>query len=125
MHKIAIITTKDHYVSSGYDDYSDSKQLIDSITDWAEVTEEEYNALRAYQYQGNYRVLERPVDTPDFILKTVESYKKHVAKLKQDEEAAKKKREEDAAARKIKKQAKDTQSKRAMLEKLKKELGEV
>lgn len=124
-HKIAIITTRE-YCSGEYED--SSNEVVHSITDWTEVSDEDFALLSKAQYSMPYdkqfRILEQPVDTPAFIAKTTADYILIAKKKLEDEENAKKKRAEDALARKIKKELKDKSSKLKMLQKLRDELGD-
>jgi hypothetical protein len=121
-HKIAIITTKDFYSNDDYDDFS--IKIISSITDWQEVSDEDFRDLKAASCIMGFRVLERPVDIEKFVPKTIEDYKKLV-KAEAEKQAKEKKAREDAAlARKMKKELKDKASKLKMLQKLHQELGD-
>jgi hypothetical protein len=120
-HYIAIITSKDYY--SGYE-HDERDILITSITDWYEVTDDEYKALRAAQSRLGYMILERPTDMKVFVAKTVADYLAY-AKAEEKRMAAEKEARENAAIeRKIKKELKDKASKLKMFEKLKAELGQ-
>ncbi len=119
-HYIAIITSKDYYPGYGDDG---CETLITSITDWYEVTDDEYKALYAVQSRLGYRILERPADIRAFVARTVTDY---LAFAKAEEKrlvAEKAAREQAALDRKMKKELKDQKSKKALYEKLKAELG--
>ncbi len=122
-HKIAIITVG--YKSYDYDEYGQvgHSRVVESITDWDEVTDEEFKYLRAMESKLGYHVIERPSDTPSFISKTVADYKVYVKAEKKRMAAEKEKREKEALARKIKKEAKTKVEKEKMLAKLADELG--
>jgi len=118
-HKIAIITTRDIY--SNYGDDHDT--IIDSITDWTEVSETEFKTLMYAAPRLKFSVIEQPTDTGAFIAKTIADYLA-ISKAEEKREAeAQKKREEAALARKYKKELKDKESKLRMLKKLQEELG--
>ena len=121
-HKIAIITTRDS--TRGYgDDYDDYGKIIDSITDWAEVSDEDYKTLTYASSRLNFKIIEQPTDTGAFIAKSIADYTA-IAKaeaIRAEEE--KKKRDDAALARKFKKELKDKDSKLKMLKKLQEELG--
>lgn len=119
-HKIAIITTSDHYHQDDYDSYS---KVIDSITDWADVSDEDYRTLQAASGMLNYRILEQPADLPKFVAKTVADYKAWALAAEAKAAEEKKKREAAALDRKMKKELKGQASKAAMLKKLAEELG--
>ena len=117
--KIAIIKTDTHY----HDEYGDSySKIVDSITDWQEVTDEQFKMLVAAQNRFNFKIIEQPADTPAFIAKTISAYLKMVEELKVKEAEEKKKREEACLARKLKKDLRDKKSKLELFNKLKAEL---
>lgn len=121
-HKIAIITTRDS--TRGYgDDYDDYGKIIDSITDWEEVSDEDYKTLVYASARLNFKIIEQPTDTKAFIAKSIADYTA-IAKAEAIRAAEEKKKREDAAlARKFKKELKDKDSKLKMLKKLQEELG--
>lgn len=116
--KIAIIKTIDYY-----GDYDQCDTLIQSITDWAEVSEEEYKMLYAAQNRLYYRILEQPLDTKKFVATTISEYKAMIAEEELQREKEKQKRAEVALAKKLKKDLKDKESKLELFQKLQKELG--
>jgi hypothetical protein len=119
-HKIAIIKTTDTY--SNYGD--DSNTIINSITDWTEVSHDDFCILKKTQYDGQFYILEQPTDTVEFVAKTVAEY---LEKARKDEAAAiiaKKKKDAANLARKHAKGLKDRESKLALLKKLQEELSE-
>lgn len=125
-HKIAIISIrKVPYVY--YDSYGDNYGdvlVANSITEWEEVTDEEYELLlRAEQHHGTFKVIEQVVNQKEFIAKTVSDYKKLLAAEEARLADEKRKKEEAALQRKFKKELKDKESKQKMLEKLASELG--
>jgi hypothetical protein len=121
-HKIAIITTREINVSD-YDGYDTSLMIANSITDWDEVTHDEFLLLQRASYRVGFKIIERPVDAPAYIAKTIADYKA-IAKAEEAKAAKEKKEREDAAlARKFKKELKDKASKEKMLSKLAEELG--
>jgi hypothetical protein len=119
-HYVAIITSKDYY--SGYD--GDGYQpIITSISDWAEVSDDEYKALCAAQSRMGYQILERPTDMKTFVARTVADYLAF-AKAEEKRFAAEKRAREAAALdKKMKKELKTHSSKKIMLQKLATELG--
>lgn len=119
-HKIAIITT----LNVEYDDYGDSyTKVIDSITDWEDVSDEEFKVLQFAAPRLGFRLIERPTDMKKFVAKTIADYKTIAKAEAERAEEEKKKREEAALARKFKKELKDKESKLKMLKKLQEELG--
>ena len=119
-YRIAIIKTLEYY--PGYGDEG-SETIIQSITDWAEVTDDEFKTLKAASSSMGFVVLEQPVDTPKFVAKTVADYKAFVIAEEARKAEAEKKRDELALERKFKKELKDKASKEKMLAKLSEELG--
>lgn len=121
-HKIAIITTRDY--TRGYgDDYDDYGKIIESITDWEEVSDDDFKTLQYAASRLNFAILEQPTDTKKFIAKSIADYTA-IAKAEAERAAEeKKKRDEAALQRKFKKELKDKASKEAMLKKLAGELG--
>jgi len=121
-HKIAIITTRDY--TRGYgDDYDDYGKIIESITDWEEVSDEDFKTLQYAASRLNFSVVEQPTDTKKFIAKSIADYTA-IAKAEAIREAEEKQKRADAAlARKFKKELKDKDSKLKMLKKLQAELG--
>lgn len=120
-HKIAIITTGYQCVDQYGDDY---RRVVESITDWEEVSDEDFKCLKSMEGRLEFAVIERPVDTRSFVKKTVADYKAYAKAEEKRLEEEKRKREEKARERKFKKELKDKESKKALLEKLKAELGE-
>ena len=119
-HKIAIITSR--YVYNGYDG-EDYQKIIESITDWDEVTDEEFKTLQFAAPRLGFSILERPIDAPKFIAKTIADYKA-ICKAEAEREAAEREKSEKAALeRKFKKELKDKASKEKMLAKLAADLG--
>jgi hypothetical protein len=119
-HYIAIITSREYY-SGDYDGYNN--KVIESITDWEEVTDDEFKTLQFAGPRLGFTLLERPADIKTFVAKTIKDYKA-IAKAEADRAAEeKRKREEAALQRKYKKELKDKASKEKMLTKLAQELG--
>jgi hypothetical protein len=121
-HKIAIITTRDF--TRGYgDEYDNYGKIVESITDWEEVSDEDFKTLIYASSRLGFSVLERPTDIKKFIAKSIADYTA-IAKAEEIRAAEEKKKREDAALeRKFKKELKDKASKEKMLKKLMEELG--
>jgi len=119
MRKIAII--KIQKIMNDWD-YEESKILINSITDWAEVTDEELFALRAFSARSTdpYYVIEQPKNQEEFIANSVKGYlaltKKREAEVAAEMAKAAKKKQE----RELKKVAKTEAQEKALLEALQK-----
>ena len=120
--KVAILLTTDVY---NYDDYNDEhRAIVNSITEWEEISNEDFQVLQSASYRKGFKILEQPAHPVDFIAKTVSE---EVARAK--EEAARLEKEklaraEAAKLKKYKKDLKDKESKIALLKKLQAELGE-
>lgn len=67
--KIAILKEYNFYD----DEYC--RKLIESISDWTEVSDDEYNSLVRWQVKGDYTVITR-LDSDEFIKKSVQDYLK-------------------------------------------------
>lgn len=119
-HKVAIIKTREFSDYSGYDEYSVHK-IVESITDWCEVSDEDFRTLKMAEGRMNYMVVEQPLDTEKFIVKTVAEYTA-IARAEEERQAEEKRQREEAALqRKLKKELKDSKTKKALYEKLKEE----
>lgn len=116
MPKIAIIRVEGRYTH--YDDYD---SVIESISDWADVSNEEVKLLRRW-LDSNYRVLEFvPTERiPLLVKECLElSRKKEEAEIAKKAAAAKKQLERD-----LKKKAKAEEQERLLLEELKRKYEE-
>ena len=122
-HKIALIKLEDTY---SYDSYGDSiyNVIVNSMTEWEEVSHEDFVMLKAAEGRFNYRVIELITDLHTFIPKTISDYKEMLRKEEQAREAEKKKREATNLAKKMKKDLKDKESKIELFKKLQAELGD-
>lgn len=121
-HKIAIIKTREFENYSDYDNYSMQK-IVESITDWEEVSDEDFKTLQFALPRIGCTMLERPVDEKVFIAKTISDYKVYAKAEEARAAEEKKKKEAVALEKKFKKELKDKASKEAMLKKLADELG--
>ena len=118
-HKIAIIKTKDMYYNYG----DDNEMIAMSITNWSEVSDEDFGILQKAKYSRNFDILEQPVSTPEFVVQTVADYIKETRKAEEKEKEEKQKREAAALVRKHKKELKTRESKLELLKKLQAELA--
>lgn len=119
-HKIAIIKTREFTDYSDYDGYSIMK-IAESITDWQEVSDEDFQVLQYALPKTGHIMIERPLDEGKFIAKTIAehiAYAQEQARIAAEE---KKKREDAALQRKIKKELKDTKTKQALYQALRAE----
>lgn len=121
-HKIAVIKTREFENYSDYDNYSMQK-IVESITEWEEVSDEDFKALQFALPRIGCTIIERPMNEPAFIAKTLADYKAFAKAEEAKAAEEKRKREEAALERKFKKELKDKASKEKMLAKLAKELG--
>lgn len=119
-HKIAILKTREFTNYSDYDCYLVEK-IMETITDWTEVSDEDFKILVDFSTRKGFVVLEQPVDTKTFVAKTVEEYLTFVKAEKRRQEEEKKKREEAKLKRKSKKEFLDSKSKKELYEQLKAE----
>jgi ferritin-like protein len=116
-HKVAIML-----ISDVYDD--DYRHIVNSITEWEEISNEDFLVLQSASYRKGFKILEQPTDVKDFIAKTVSEEivraKAEAIKLEED----KKKRAAKLMEQRHRKEMKDKESKLALLKKLQAELGE-
>jgi len=123
--KIAIITGREISTYSDHDDdYSSPRRVVESITDWEEVSEEDYRLLLSCQNYLNFSIIEQPTNQKQFIEKSIASWKKRCEETQRLQLEQKQAREAKALAAKIKKQARTREAKLKLLEQLKAELGE-
>lgn len=118
-HKVAILITSDVY---DYDD--DYRHIVNSITEWEEISHEDFQVLQSASYRKGFKIIEQPVDIKDFVAKTVseEIARAKAEVIRLEEEKAK--RAEASKLKKYKKDLKDKESKLALLKKLQAELGD-
>lgn len=124
MPKVAIIKGREVASYDRYDDYASYYNIVEHITDWEEVTDEEVKILRQVAPFKNFTLIEFVENPKQFIAKTVKEYLADVKAEQERQAAEKKKKEEAALQRKIKKEAKTKESKLALLKKLQEELGD-
>jgi hypothetical protein len=120
--KVAILLTTDVY---SYDEYNDDhRSIVNSITEWEEISNEDFQVLQAASYRKGFKIVEQPTNIKEFVAKTVTE---EIARAKEEAiklEAEKVARAEAARLKKYKKDLKDKESKLALLKKLQAELGE-
>ena len=112
MPKIALIKPK---TIEQYDDYS---KIVDSISDWQEVTTEERNLLRTFCEKYDYSIIEFVENQEGIISKGVqyalnEAKKWEEQKVKEEAERERRKQE-----RLLKKKAKDEKAELELLKQL-------
>lgn len=101
-------------------DYAYHDEIASTIhaTDWTEVTEQEFKALKTWEGGGDFTVLEMP-EPEKFIKKSVAEYLNYVQRLEREEQQRKAKQEERKRQRELKKLAKTEEQERLLLEELK------
>lgn len=101
MKKVAIV--KIYRENTSNDDYDNYRKIIDSITEWTNVSDEEYKALQWWiknQKYGNsdkYEILEFIELNGVFIMKTTADYIKMAKQQEQEAEIRQKAKEEKEA----------------------------
>jgi len=123
MRYIAIIQTSE---TSGCYECGGSEVIANSITDWQEVSEDDFKLLLDASYKSQsyrsklprFQVIERPTDAPTFIARTIDEYKRLVEIETKKEEELKKKRAEQYAKKKAEDAAKKVERLKRQLEKL-------
>lgn len=124
--QIIILRTEDSYHGGCYE-CGGAHKVIESVTDWDEVTQDEFNILMQMSSTHGFQILERnPLQTlpSKALLRTPRDY---IAKWHDDQKELERRREEQRqkrAAQKKESDAKALERKRKQLEKLKVELGE-
>lgn len=119
MRKIALVRIRDWY-----DHDSESRNLIaQSITDWVEVPESDYQLLLYYQKDG-WSIVEQPLNQQDAVVKTVEDAIKIAKRRKKQEDEAKAKAEEKKLQAKLKREAKTKEQREKLFMELKREFEE-
>lgn len=93
MRKIALVKLESQkYYRDDWDDY-DNTVIAKSLTEWKEVSEDEYWTLSRYSHTGNYRIVEY-VSPGDFdsILKDAKENEENekLKKIEQDQKAEQK-----------------------------------
>lgn len=117
-HKIAILFTTEMY-----DRYEDYSKVIDRVTDWEVVSEEDYQILCENRYKKGFEIVEIPINQTEFIQQTVASL---LAEAKEEKEAKRKEKQRQAdvaRANRAKNEATARDNKLKQLAKLQKELG--
>lgn len=119
-HKIAILLSRDLYTND-YDNYE--LKIIESITSWEEVSDEDYKSLKkAAPYLG-YTLIEQPTDLKKWITKTIAEWKVIAEKREKDERIRLAAKEAKRSAAKKANDAKTLEQKKKLLIELQKELS--
>lgn len=114
--QIAIINIRE---IRDYDHDSFKTIIASSITDWSEVSDEEYQLLTQYSWRGKFTIVERLDITKDFVGTTVQEYKEMAKKEKAREDKEEKDRLKKKKERAAAKAAKQAANEKALFEKLK------
>ena len=94
MRKVAILKIHREYYRDGYDDYTKTKEIIESIIDWQEISDEDFQILKkATQYDSSYVIIERVKDEVEFIKETVKDYLERAKKRELKQQKAREARE--------------------------------
>lgn len=120
--RIALIVNTPHATNYCYE-CGNTGVLIDHITQWEEVTEEEYKALKAYTSVNNMCVLEMVPDQRKVVEKSVQYHLNLIEKNKREEAERKRIAEEAKQRRLAKKLEREGKNKMEQLKLLSKELG--
>lgn len=120
MYKVCIF----EMVSHGHDYYGDEQLSIiaSSVTEWQEVTQEEFVLLRQH-LPANYRLVAFPQNQKDIVINTVKKGIEFARKKKEEEEKAKLEAERKKTERALKKKAKTEAEEKALLAKLNEKYG--
>lgn len=119
MREIAIITTK----SAEY--YDDDSKTVDSITDWSEVSDEDYELLVRFSNKYDWTVIERLDKKPGFLLNSVKAALDEVKLEEERQRIAKVESDRKKQERLLKKKAKDEAAEKKLLEQLLAKHGDV
>lgn len=117
-HKIAVLFSTEHY--NRYDDY---REVIEAITEWTVVSDEELALLTQYSYEKGFHILEIPLNQAEFVRNTVTTLLEEAKAKKEAEEKRKAKQKAEREANRAKQAERDRANKLKQLEKLQKELG--
>ena|GEM_PF-5670345 len=99
-------------------DYESYSMIIESITDWSEVSDEDYQILKQHQYNGgDFTIIER-IDSEEFISKTVEDYLKKARKLEAARLKKIKEKEKNKLQKELNKKASTEKAERQLLAEL-------
>ena len=126
MRNVAIVFFRniesESYGTYGDDYYHVSTLIASRITDWQEISEEEFLLLqKANRHKPEFMIIEKPDNQAQFIENTVSEVLQRIKKEQEQEEERKKEAEQKKLAAKLKKQAKDEAARKALYEKLKSE----
>lgn len=120
MYKVCIF----EMVSHGHDHYGDEQLsfIASSVTEWQEVTQEEFVLLRNH-LPDNYRLVSFPQNQKEIVIDTVKKGIEFARKQKEEAEKAKLEAERKKTERALKKKAKTEAEEKALLAKLSEKYG--
>jgi ubiquinone biosynthesis protein COQ9 len=98
--------------------------IVQSITDWVEISDEDYNLLRKYGLKDGYSLVVMPDNPKEIIKKTVMEHIETAKRSKARIEAEAKKREDRRKARELRKLAKTKEQEKKLLQQLKEKYPE-
>jgi hypothetical protein len=126
MPEVRIVLYTIHYDYSGSDYERDSFSLIDSISDWETITNQELDLLNRYldkeDFGGYYPMVLVKDEVP--VINRINNIKSYVKKLEEKYRKQQEQRDKEAAAKKEKAAAKKAEKERKMLEALKAKYGD-
>lgn len=124
--KVKIVLVED----GSYDDDYSNAIIRDGISDWEEISDEDYKFLKKNSHLltqiiqtnvYNYNCVLKIIVQDDIPIKVrINSIKEELVKIKNKQEEAARKREEQKLARELKRKAKDEASEKKLFEELKK-----
>lgn len=119
MKKVALVDFEEIYGEL------DTMVVMRSITEWQEISDEDYGVLiNAVRGHANLRCITFIEKQKESIRSIIDTYLEKTKKQEQAKEEAKKKAAAKRAANALQKIQKDKESKKELLERLKRELGE-
>lgn len=121
MPKVAIIRGREVASYDRYDDYTSYNRIVEHITDWEVVTDEEVKILRQMAPVKDFTLIEHVEAPREVINKTVAEYLKEARAEQERQEAYKKKKAAEALERKAKREMKDRAKAEELYKKLKQE----
>jgi hypothetical protein len=86
MKKIAIIRVYGHMTYDSYNDYSSASSVVQHVTDWQEITDEEFWELQAalkHASTGDYQYVMIEQMDSIFSAKTVKDYQAHIRSIEE------------------------------------------
>lgn len=98
--------------------YDDCSVFVESITDWSEVTDEEYKLLYSWSNKYDYTVITRLDKQPDFLPKTIAAALEEAKKEQEELEKQKQEAQKLKLERELKRKARNEKKERELLEAL-------